>query len=1377
MDRKNLVADVYPLSPLQAGILYHALEAPRPGMYFNQSVYEIAGDPDLAALRWAVEAVVARHTALRTAIVWEKRETPVQVVLSKVVLPWQQHDWQDLPEAVAGERLAAFLDEERAAGFDLRRPPLLRLAAFRTAGGKVLLVWSSHHILLDGWSNLLLLEECTAFYAARREGRALALPAPRPFGDYIAWLLARRPAAAAEEFWRRALAGFRQPTPVPLAPRAGGAAAGDEAYPQISRVLPADLTLALQSFARRHRVTLNTVMQGAWALILARHGGVDDVLFGVTESGRPAELDAVETMVGLFINTLPLRVRAAPHERLQPWLRQLQARQAEAREHEHTPLPDIHGWSEVPRGVPLFETFVNYERAPLAERSSPAAPAALRVTASRSIIAANYALSLGVALDELLELRVSCDGVRFEPGSAQRLLGQLAALLRGCVESGDCLLAELSLLDAAERRQVLAEWNPRPWQRPAATVPELFAVAAATTPEATAVVCGETALTYRDLAARSRRLARHLRRRGVGPEVVVALLLERSWQAIVALLAVLEAGGAYVALEPSDPQRRLRTLLHDSGARLVVTCGGGGAAAAAELSAAGWLDLDDAAAAIAGESPDRLPERTPDNALAYVLYTSGSTGQPKGVAVEHRQLVHYVAAVREALDLGPGMSYALVSTLAADLGNTCIFPALLGGGCLHVIPRELAMDPEALAEHFRRRPVDCLKIVPSHLDALLRAPGAAHLLPARRLVLGGEASTWEQLAQLRALAPECRIFNHYGPTETTVGAATHELVGAAPGAGAVPLGRPLAHSRLYVLDAHRQLAPAGVAGELVIGGEGVARGYLRDPRGTAERFLPDPFCGRPGGRLYRTGDRARWLADGTLESLGRLDRQVKLRGLRVELGEIEALLEQHPGVGKAVAVTRGDGAAAQIVAYVVPAASAPAAAAPSRAYRLPTGIDVCHQNEHETRALFDEIFVARSYFRHGVRLPAAGCVVDVGANIGLFSLFVRQFSPQTPIYAFEPAAPLFELLRANALRYGGDRLQTFACGLADRPKVADFTYYPLYSTQSGLAALADAPGDAAALRTVLGNAGEAVRLDDEELRLWFEAECLTCRFERLSDVIRREGIERIGLLKIDVQRAELEVLAGIDEADWPRIDQVVVEVHDRVGGDEGRRVERVASLLRRRGFVITVSQDDLLRGTDRYNVYAAREPAPASFPDLPAPPPAAVLPPPAAVLRAFLAERLPLSLVPAAIVPLARLPLTRNGKVDRQALPDPEYAAAAGRRTLPHGPLEQDLAAVWSEVLKVETIGVEDNFFDLGGHSLRAMQLITRLRRRFGVELSLREFLSSPTIAGLALAIARKRAAQLAGGDVARILEEVERMPAAGTSIEHESGPMERRRK
>ena len=530
--------------------------------------------------------------------------------------------------------------------------------------------------------------------------------------------------------------------------------------------------------------------------------------------------------------------------------------------------------------------------------------------------------------------------------------------------------------------------------------------------------------------------------------------------------------------------------------------------------------------------------------------------------------------------------------------------------------------------------------------------------------------------------------------------------------------------------------PAGVPGELYIAGAQVARGYAGAPGLTASRFVADPLSGRPGSRMYRTGDRARWRADGCLEFLGRLDEQVKIRGFRVELGEIEAVLREHPGVADATAVIREDTPGdARLVAYVTAAGSARASL-----HRLPNGLEIAHRNHNETAYLYDEIFERRAYVRHGVQLHDGMCVFDVGANIGMFSLFVGSAVSGATIHAFEPIPPLFDTLRANVTMHRLDaRLHQVALGA--RAATETFAYYPGYTMMSGLDELADAAGEVAVVKTYLRNAADRdanealLERADDLLAGRFRSESWECPILRLADVIREAGVDRIDLLKIDVQRAELDVLLGLDDDDWPKIMQLTCEVHDQTGGPTQGRVEELREMLERRGFAVAVEQDELLAGTDRHAIYAVRPEHRPQATTTPQPARSAVATPAGGQaaadpeLREFLKERLPDYMLPASIVRLGTLPLTRNGKVDRDALPVPDRARphAAVALAAPEDPIQAVLAEVWSAVLSLEEVGVDDNFFDLGGDSIRSIQVQAQAKKR-GLAFTLADAFSHQTI-------------------------------------------------
>ncbi|HEX8696632.1 MAG TPA: amino acid adenylation domain-containing protein [Longimicrobium sp.] len=912
--RKN-VEDIYPLSPLQQGMLFHALYAPRSDAYAEQFPLLLEGPVDAEALVRAFRALVARHAALRTAFVWENVDRPLQVVYRRAEPDVRRLDWSGLPEAEWRGRLDALLAEERRAGFDPGRAPLVRLSLARIGPALHLFLFGFHHILFDGWSFPLLLDDLEALYRAERSGRPAALPPPPRYRDYIAWLL-RQDAGRAEAFWRGALAGFTAPTPLPL--DRGGSGPAEE-HGMETLWLDSALTGRLHASARERGVTLNTLVQGAWGLLLARSSGEEEVVFGATVSGRPAELPGVERMVGLFINTLPVRLAAPPSARVGEWLGALQAAQAEVRQHDYAPLNDVQGWSGVPHGRPLFESVLVFENYPVGA-DGPADDGGLRFHGLQVPERTNYALTLVTVPGEELELRLAYDARRFDAAAARRILALLRELLAGLAADPGRTLGEVPWLTPAEARR-LAEWSGagrvgaggEPWHR-------LFSARAARNPSAAAVVFDGGSLTYAELDARSDRLARRLASLGVRPESRVAVCMERGAEMVAAVLAVLKAGGAYVPVDPDYPAGRVRYLLEDSGAPVVLT----------QARLAGRIPATDVRVVVVDGEWDRiasaedvpLPDVHPENA-AYVIYTSGSTGRPKGVVVTHASLVAHNRAVIEELGVTEADRVLQFASFSFDISVEEIFPTLLAGGTLVPRPAGPPPDAAAFARLIAEREITLLNLPTAYWHAwVAEGVRAEDLPPTLRLVTAGgerpQPGAWARWQ--RAARGRVRWLNGYGPTEATVTATFHEtpLDAPADAPADIPLGRPLANSRAYVLDAALRPVPAGVAGELCLGGAGVARGYLGRPGPTAAAFVPDPFAAEPGARMYRTGDRARWRDDGVLEFIGRADEQVKVRGHRVEPGEVEAALREHPAVHDAAVAAREDAPGAKrLVAYVV----------------------------------------------------------------------------------------------------------------------------------------------------------------------------------------------------------------------------------------------------------------------------------------------------------------------------------------------------------------------------------------------------------------------------------------------------------------------------
>jgi amino acid adenylation domain-containing protein len=786
------------------------------------------------------------------------------------------------------------------------------------------MVFSFHHLLLDGWSMPLLLGELLRLYEALRIGERLALPPALPFRDYVDWL-SRADAAspgATEAFWRRELAGFAAPTPLPLERRPDRApeASGATGTTHRSIELTAGETGALQRLARRGHVTLGTLVQGAWAILLARHAATGDVLFGATSSGRPAELPGAEGMLGLFIVTLPVRVAVDAARPLLPWLDDLQQHLARLRDLEHCPLAEIQRWSDVPRGTALFGSLVVFEDGPvdLGTGATPdASENSLRIGGLQALQSTPYPLTLVGALHGgALLLRLELDGNRYTAPPVLRALSQLAALLRSMGDSTEDgpPLGSLPLLGAAERQQLLHEWNDTD-RAPAAgpLLHRLFEQRAAATPAATALLLDGQALSYGEVEARASRLAAALRRRGAGPETLVAIALHRSVWLPVAMLAVWKAGGAFLPLDPSYPGERLAFMLADSGAGWVISDG------LAHGSRTLFIDellAEPADPADPADSSD--PADPPLNALAYVIYTSGSTGTPKGVMIEHRGLANLVREQIEVFGITPQSRVLQLASASFDASVSEIWTAWIAGATLVMLPEGSVTAEASLLRRLDENAVSVATFPPSLLAALPHGE-----LPAlTTLVLAGEAANEALLA--RWAPGRSRLLNAYGPTEITV-CATMETLEPERAGGEPLLGRPMANTRVRLLDDRQQPVAIGAVGEICLAGAGLARGYLARPDLTAASFLPDSWSPDPGGRLYRTGDLARWTADGKLAFLGRRDEQVKVRGVRIETGEVEAALARHPDVGACAVVARRDGLVAYFVANQ-PSPGAPLAA-------------------------------------------------------------------------------------------------------------------------------------------------------------------------------------------------------------------------------------------------------------------------------------------------------------------------------------------------------------------------------------------------------------------------------------------------------------------
>lgn len=909
-------ADVYPLSHLQQGLLFHSLYAPRSGVYIEQMSCRLQGALHASKFREAWQWVVKQHAVLRTRFLWRDGTAPVQVVLPEAELPWQEFDWRSHSLTEQESRFQQLIRDDRLTDFDYERPPLMRLALIRVAADVHDILWTHHHILMDGWCLPIVLKDVLACYEASRRGHEPTLDRPLPYRRYIAWLL-RQDQAEAERFWRATLKGFTQPTALGEDPPIG-ASSESEGHGSVTLTIPQAQTARLRAFAQAHHVTFNTLVQGAWALLLSRYSRESDVLFGTTVSGRSADLPGIERMVGLFINTLPLRTNVTPEAVLSEWLRDLLAKNGELRQFEQTPLVQIQGWSDVPRGQALFDSLIVFDNHPMDE--SLEENAGLAVQRVRLHGQTNYPLTLNVLPGAELSIAFWYQRRRFRQDTVACMAQQLETLLQAMTQSPHARLAELSLLGTVERETVVVGWNRTARTYPSErTVPELIAAQAAQTPMAVAVRGDTGVLTYGELLARANQVAHGLRALGVGPDCLVGIAMERSLDVVVGLLGILQAGAAYVPLDPSYPAERLTYMLADSQVAALLTH----EALAEPLAFTGpTLCLDRDWPAIAAYPSTPPPGAFTAQQLAYVIYTSGSTGRPKGAGNSHAGLRNRLQWMQEAYGLTPADRVLQKTPISFDVSVWEFFwPLLIGAELIMAAPGE-HKDPAQLIARIVASGVTTLHFVPPMLQAFLDGSGVAACTSLRQIICSGEALPADLPPRLQERLPGVALHNLYGPTEAAIDVTAWTC--PTPPAPTVPIGRPIANIQIYVLDPQGQPVPTGVPGELHIGGVGVGRGYHRRPGFTAERFVPDPFSPRPGQRLYRTGDLVRYRADGAIEYLGRLDHQVKLRGFRIELGEIEQALRQQPGIREAVVLARTEPSGTKrLVGYVTTEGRAP----------------------------------------------------------------------------------------------------------------------------------------------------------------------------------------------------------------------------------------------------------------------------------------------------------------------------------------------------------------------------------------------------------------------------------------------------------------------
>ena len=930
------VEDVYRLSPSQEGMLLYLLlngdpEQPSLGgevPFYNQLHCELRGTLDRQALRDSWQQATNQHPVLRSEIHWRQVSHPVQLVRSSVAVAWRDLDWRSMSANEQATLFRGFLDEERRRSFDLSRAPLIRLTLIRLGEDRLRFVLGYHHLILDGWSVSLLLKEAFGRYESTVSGEAWATEPAPSFREFVAWVR-RQDVEEARAYWQRSLSGFKGPT---ILPTEQAEVVSGISPRRLRSALKEVVTRQLSQTARSCRLTPNTCLQGAWALVLHEQCGIEEVTFGGVVSGRST---GYASTLGLFINALPVRSRVCPEEPVRHWLQRLQEKQVEQRKFECCSLEQIQSWAGLRRDTRLFHSLLVFENYPV-EASLLKGKAGLQVTSLEAEESTNYPMALFVFPGERIRLELDYDGAQVDDLTASTLLRRLEEILLRLAGAPEQALGSILGPTREERALLLEDWNRSlPMAQEAGAVHQLFEEQAARDPAAPAILSpailgappssSEAALietwSYGKLNRRANQLAHELLARGIGTGDRVGLRLSRSPEMVAAVLAVLKCGAAYIPLDLGWPLERSWSVLERAQAHLLLLSGSDGPDDRLWPLPVFRLELE--SGDLARRSVDNPRVFIDGESLAYVMFTSGSQGAPRGVMITHRGLAAHTRAAARGFRLSSQDRLLQFASLAFDASAEEIYPALARGAALVLRDEIMLSSAGSFWDACDRWGVTIVDVPTSFWHQLVADPAAPESLPQSlgQVVIGGEAALATRLAEWRhRYGDKIRLLNTYGPTETTVVVTRAELTlpEAAPASASpgVSIGRPLEHARVFVLDRHLAPKAMGVPGELHVAGIGVARGYLDSPALTAESFVPNPFAQTAGERLYRTGDLVRWLPEGELEFLKRLDLQIKVRGYRVEPGEIERALEALPEIREAAVVLLGESEDSALVAFI-----------------------------------------------------------------------------------------------------------------------------------------------------------------------------------------------------------------------------------------------------------------------------------------------------------------------------------------------------------------------------------------------------------------------------------------------------------------------------
>ncbi len=905
--KKQNIKDIYPLTPMQQGMLFHTLFTPGDEVYTEQFSCKISGNLNVKAFAEAWNKTLNRHDALCASFRWENIKEPVQIIHKDLEVPYRVIDWSEKHKDEVAKEFEKIKTDERKKGIDLTKPPLMNFTLFKLNDSEYLFLWNYHHILFDGWSTPIIFKDLLETYESMDEGKPLRILPVRPYKDYIAYLK-KQGLEKAERFWKEYLKGFYAPTPLPYTKSVSEKTG---AYGKKRIILTDKLSEQIHNFTRDNKITINTLVQAAWGILLSRYSGEDDVLYGVTVSGRSADVEGIEMMVGLFINTIPIRITNTREEKILDWLKRLQIKFAEVIQYEYTPLVNIHQWSDVSGKDELFKSILVLENYPV-EESVKQKETKIKISNIKTFEKTNYPLTLVAAPGNIIAFDLAYDADLFDEEMIQQILGHLKNILEFFVTESPAKVKDISFLTNDEIKKLTVDWNATDIKLPEnLLIHEQFEFIAEKYKDNIAIVFNNDSYTYGELNRRANKFARYLVKIGIKPESKIGICLDRSFEMVCSTLAVLKCGASFVPLDPAYPKERLKYIVNDSELTVLIT--DSNLSILFKDEPVTELLIDNKREIIEEQSDENLNVLTPPNNMAYIIYTSGSTGKPKGVMLQHSSLVNFANDAITDFNIDTTARVLQFASFSFDAAIGEIFMALLAGATLVVSERETTMSVEAITDFINKNKISHATLPPS----LLSLMDEEKIEGKKTIISVGDSCPWD--LALRWSGKHV-FFNGYGPTETTVGAIwdvvdknyLHKSV-------TTPIGKPIGNVKAYLLDKDMKLVPVGVEGEIYIGGYGVGRGYLNRPELTAEKFIPDPFSDNEGARLYKTGDKGKYLRDGSIEFVGRVDFQVKIRGYRIELGEIEAAINQFEHVKTSVVIAVKDSNGNErLVAYVIP---------------------------------------------------------------------------------------------------------------------------------------------------------------------------------------------------------------------------------------------------------------------------------------------------------------------------------------------------------------------------------------------------------------------------------------------------------------------------